>query len=188
MNYKISTYLLLALLIVSLVYISVRPGQSSAQLTTSAQQPFCYNELSEELSKLLKGQRMDRNTGELVHSDKAREDLERLQTTWKINCDSIRDPRVIYGFTFGMNEFKKFAQKTDSLDSVSARRMLGVRVYLSLKEMTVGTNKEVYQDVFLVPLDEKGNDLYDIDKCKKRKHRNGGVVLNTSAPCPNMCQ
>ena len=192
MNYKISTYVLLAVLAGVVIYScgsKDSANENGGATAATASPTFCYNELSQQLSDMLKKQKMDRNSGALVPSTAAKADLERLQAAWNINC-SPDDPRVIYGFTFGMTKFAEFASKVADLDKSTGQSMIGVRVYLSLKEMDVSGKMEVYQDAFLVPLDSAGNDIYDIDRCKleTKDRASGDLVLNTSIPCPNQCQ
>ncbi len=198
MNYKISTYVLLVVLAGFIIYACGDSGKTddsgntngSVQSTPTPSTEFSYLELTPELAALLRGQRMDRSSGALVSPAEAREDLKRLQDSIGIKCDPATDPRVIYGFTFGMNNFKAFADQVAELDKNSGNKLMGVRVYMSLKYKEISGKNQIYNDVFLVPLDEKGNDLFDIDPCKINAMGvlNNGPVLNTSVPCPNQCQ
>jgi hypothetical protein len=201
MNYKISTYVLSALLAGVVIYScgsSDKREDSKALLAqgdTSTVTPsthFGYNVLTRELVDSLKGKKPSRDSsGSLVNSAVVRADLKVLQDSIGINCDFEKDPQVIYGFTFGMKAFNEFTKQLAVLDQQSGNKMMGVRVYLSLKTKKMKSDTQVYHDAFLVPLNAKGNDIYDIDRCKygnKNALVNGDVVLNTSVPCPNQCQ
>ena len=199
MNYKISTYVLLAILIGIVVY-SCTTDKSEGARTLSTQANavsappstrYAYNVLTPEMVDSLKGQKLSRDkSGALVNSAIARADLKVLQDSIGINCNP-EDPQVIYGFTFGMKAFNEFTRELALLDQQSGQTMMGVRVYLSLKTKKMKNDKQFYQDVFIVPLDASGNDIYNIDPCKIDPNKaivNGTVVLTTSVPCPNQCQ
>lgn len=203
MNYKISTYVLSAVLAGFIIYScssSDKREDAKALLaqgdtsTVTSSTHFGYNVLTQELVDSLKakGKKLSRNgSGALVNSAVARRDLQVLQDSIGIQCDSLKDPSVIYGFTFGMDAFNDFTKKLAALDQNSGNKMMGVRVYLSLKTKKMKNDTQVYHDAFIVPLNALGNDIYDINRCKygnKKVLLNGDVVLNTSVPCPNQCQ
>lgn len=196
MNYKISTYVLLTVLAAILIDACSGSGKEEDSATTSAQvegKPtpstrFSFLELTPALADSLKGKPMNRQSGALVSPRNARQDLKRLQDSIGIHCEPS-DPRTIYGFTFGMEKFKAFADQVAQLDKESGNKLMGVRVFMALKYKKMKNDDQIYNDVFLVPLDEQGNDLYDIDNCKVKDLdvMNDGTVLNTSVPCPNRC-
>jgi hypothetical protein len=198
MNYKISTYFLLAVLTGVIVYsCGSKEGAPDLQANTTdttsteednAQDCPCRTVLTKETKELL-AQPITRTTGNNVPSWQARTALARHRAHHQIDCDNT-DPEYIYGFSFGVESFLNFADDVRSLDEAgTGKKLLGVRVYLS---RNMRGSQEI-PDAFLVPIGLDGYSIYDLDECKINKQdttkiRNGGTILNTSAPCPNQCQ
>lgn len=189
--YKISTYGLLASLVVLFIYSCNRPGSPEATQSPSDEpiQPM----ISEDHADSLRRQKPHRDTGERIDYATAWSHLDRYKLVHGIECNEDNpDPRQIYGYTFGMNKFRAFVEEIIKLDTSYPDSLLGVRVYLS----TVAARNpytgrmENRDDLFLIPVGKSSKCVYPVDDCQLKNmiSVDDGLILNTSMPCPNRCQ
>lgn len=175
MNYKISTYVLLIILIALVSRLIYEDGVG--QLSQNEQDQF-----KADVKEL------NRDAGDLITPLKAKEALDRFATkkkrdifyTWKKHS---------YGYFFGLNKIDEFRKVITKLDSIQPdnNKIIGVRVY---KSMTLKENNKKHYDVFMVPVTADGHNLPEIDTHQDIDSLNftdEGTVLNASIPCPNQC-
>jgi hypothetical protein len=186
MNYKTSTIVLFLALIGMVIYhFSTvtngieEPEESKKETTNIEESLFFDSELAESFKK--DSNRYKPNHGRIISASRAQNKLEEFLKT--PNRPNISSP---YGYSFGIDNFEKFANYVDSLkdNGTSRGKIIGVRVYRSIS-IDSATNKPYY-DVFMIPVAEDG---YDYPKIHDFKNNllNGGGALNASVPCPDKC-
>ena len=145
MNYKISTYVLLVVLAGVVIYSCGKSSEGPTQTLVELNSALILSDsLAEDLKALGRG--LDRQSGELIKASDAKKKLKKYQTMMEIEC-SPSDPKVIYGYSFGMEKFLTFADSVKTLDSIYQHKLKGVRVYLSIAQKLVGGSPQFYQDV-----------------------------------------
>lgn len=175
MNYKISTYVLLVLLISLIARLMYE--DSIDQLPEKFQKDF------KERSKILND-----SSGELINPLKAKDALDRFAKK-KRGEIFYRWKKHSYGYFFGLKKFDEFRSKIDSLDSLqpNGEKIIGIRVY---KSMSLNKKGKKYFDVFMIPVINGGSNLPEIDTHQtidSLTFLGGHTVLNASIPCPNNC-
>jgi hypothetical protein len=190
--YKISTYVLLTALVILFIYSCDKRASPGAALQSASDEPN-GSMISEDHADSLRREKPHRDTGERIDYATAWTHLDRYKLVHGIQCNTDSpDPRQIYGYTFGMNKFKAFADELIRLDVSNPDSLLGVRIYLSTiaaKNPYTG-RMENRNDLFLIPVGKSGRSVYPVDDCDLKESilADDGLILNTSMPCPNRCQ
>lgn len=204
MKYKISTYVLSILLMITIIYACDKPASSNgaANLAANAEDAppekcDCYNKVSKELIAQVQKEsgKLTRQTGSFIDTATAKDGLDLYKSMFKMKCKDDTAKKIdVYGFAFGIEKFLAFSDLLREWDGLEGEQNLkGVRVYMALKQKTVNNNVETYHDVFMVPIGKDGNNVYfDLDNCTKppkgKDDPADGGILNTSMLCPNRCE
>ena len=122
-------------------------------------------------------------TGKMISVKKAQ---EKMVTFHKYNS-RYQDYKIMpSGFAFGKNMLKKFILSLDKNDAVA-----GVRMYITESETAIDGINTPHYDLLMVPVKADGTDFYEISvtspKMLDKRVYNSAVILNTSSPCPNIC-
>jgi hypothetical protein len=158
--------------------------------TTFVEGPFDEQTIMAYMS----GGEVDRDTGELISSNKAAKLL--------VDYKDFKDPKYsakkdIYGFSFGINKVNEFMKKIDDHNKKfpypHERSITGVRVYFGMRNIKrEKLTDTLINDVFLVPVIKKGGKNFypidnDHDPNSKTFAAETKMILNSSLPCPNHC-
>lgn len=102
-----------------------------------------------------------------------------------------------FGFAFGKQRIRTMLREIDStnreLNKLKKTDSLihGVRAYLSFSRNNNG-KKSRHLDLIFVPIMKNGNTFYNLKKYTHKAlgaaRQNDPMLLNTSSPCPKMCE
>lgn len=101
-----------------------------------------------------------------------------------------------FGFAFGKQRIRTMLREIDSTNRELTKLkktdslILGVRAYLSFSRNQNG-KKTRHLDLVFVPIMRNGNTFYNLKKYDHKVltalRQNNPMLLNTSSPCPKMC-
>jgi hypothetical protein len=198
MNYKISTYVLSAMLIGTIIYSCKQDTNSSGALTTTAVMGDDQDStlLSLEYAKVLKKEKSTRTSGRTITQEEAWDILDLYKRDRGItDCNNpSQDPRRIYGFSFGMDSMKEYMERIFKIDQQHPDSLIGIRVYYAMRaDRNPQTNRmERRPDIFFIPIGKSGKAIHQIDDCNMAKslqtRTDDGTIFDTSVPCPNRCE
>ncbi len=124
-------------------------------------------------------------TGRMIGLQEARDKMAAFR---RMNGNNQNKPIITpYAFAFGKENIKKLLaaieRENDNLgpNATPLDSIQGVRIYLTLTDTIKG---KPYLDLLLVPVKGDGNDYLQLDKLS---FLSSDLLLNTSSPCPNMC-
>ncbi|MEM6522448.1 MAG: hypothetical protein AAF693_01595 [Bacteroidota bacterium] len=171
--YKISTFALLVVVIVLSVFI----------YRHYTRQLYITDDLAQEFIKPI--QKYGADHGAIFKADSGRQKLNKYVDN--ITSNILQNhKRSTYGYSFGLNKLDSFRSYIDSLIDYQKLDIIGVRVYRAISYDT-NVNKE-YFDAFMIPITSDGKNYPNIDKDHDKEIEvPEGLILNTSSPCPNMC-
>lgn len=205
MNYKISTYVLSAMLAGTIIYSCNQKSESSATTTNDSGSSDALSAtsieadtslMSMEYAKALMLEKPHRGSGQTIPLDDAWDILDVYKRDRGItDCKSPNpDPRRIYGFTFGMESIKEYMERIFKMDQQYPDSLLGIRVYYALRADTNPQTgrRERRPEIFLIPVGMSGKAIHPVDDCDLQKSTktsiNDGTIFDTSVPCPNRCE
>lgn len=162
----------------------------------------------EFIKELCEKRKVDPYRGTFMSEDTAKKHLEAYKDKRRATNPGYKPKDDIYGFAFGIEAVRNYIETLDLYNRnrlpTDPFRITGIRIYRS-----VNLNSPIkHDDVFLVPvINNKGLNLYNIDKDHTKasisfdsirfeweksfkdypKLLLEDAILNTSKPCPNLC-
>lgn len=203
MNYKISTYALVILLLATVYYYNNRPEKQATFIDNKGNAIVIDEKFKEDISSYLELMSLDEKfvqklksatidsteTGIFQTRDEAKSKLESFKE-W--NKKFLRKKLKItpYGFAFGLNKMRRLLAAIDLENKTNQNDpdniIHGIRINLS-KTFSY-EDKETYLDAMIVPIMKNGKNYINITDDKVGiLPPSDDLLLNTSAPCPDMC-
>ncbi|MGK7392691.1 MAG: hypothetical protein ACNS60_20215 [Candidatus Cyclobacteriaceae bacterium M2_1C_046] len=204
--YKILTFLLGFLLVIAVSYILWLPKEHENNVSLEEENEVStaqlkmldflnadilmvdtipYSDDPNELRKKLKIH--PARTGAMLRNDQARKKMEMFR---KINTDPGSNTPIIspYAFAFGRDQILKVVASIDSLNRKMGKvdsedSIQGVRIYLTWTQKPTKPDSS-HLDLLFIPAKGNGRDFFQLEKLIET---DSGEVLNTSSPCPDMC-
>lgn len=161
------------------------------------------------LDSLCQKRDIDPMTGSRIPWQEAKDKLSEYKRRMR-DADPNYDPKNdIYGYTFGLTHMSDLLDDIDTynrfLPANNPNRITGIRIYKSWN-----FSKDPYEELFLIPvIRDKGLNVFNVDpdytkssdstyqsleivwsqfvKEKGKDLNNMDPILNTSKPCPNLC-
>jgi len=115
--------------------------------------------------------------------------------TWNKRKFNLVREITPYGFAFGKHRMRKMLMAIDSVNRILTAKgdtenlIYGVRAYLTLSKNHLAKNDR-HLDLLFVPITKDGNNYIPLTPSAKKAISlgdEGNLMLNTSAPCPNVC-
>lgn len=207
MNYKISTYVLAAIL-AAVTFSKCSEGkQDEQENSASASGTFEGSDsLDEGLDSLFSAddfRKIDPDlTSDFINFDSTQKQTERYRKHRDSNGNGAlkREP---YGFGFGLNKVKRLIQIYENANQTlpADSAITGIRIYMTHRwtDLGPGRGKRKHIDLVMVPAMRSGRNLIPIGDPENGKKMTDRLIdkkslstetpfLNTSAPCPNLCQ
>lgn len=126
-----------------------------------------------------------KKTGKIIKHQKAKDKMAKFR---KFNRNANKKPIITpYAFAFGKENIKNMLAAMErenshlGTHSTALDSIQGVRIYLTLTD-TIPSKP--YLDLLFVPVRGDGSDYLQVDK---NMFARDSLLLNTSAPCPNLC-
>lgn len=132
-------------------------------------------------------------TGRKLNISEVRQKKDSFNTWNKKKFNLVKEISP-YGFAFGKQRIRKMLYEIDSTNSVLNKLqkqdslIFGVRAYLTFSNNQLG-KKSRHIDLVFVPIMKNGHTFYNLNKKDKKSVLTGPdpMLLNTSSPCPKMC-
>lgn len=131
-------------------------------------------------------------TGEFITPEEAALKLADYKA-WRKAQDPAYDPKAdVYGFVFGLDRMKELLERVEEINLHYPDSIVAIRVYQARK--SVPGTKYGISDVFLVPVDSRGKNIFPIDpdfdgitSPRLKSPAGDGLILNKASPCPFDC-
>lgn len=189
MNYRTTTFLLAVLLALALLYIVIRkPGSDIVPGQVQQKTVIDESGMNADLLKAWAADTIDVNTGAFITRDSARSHFARFHNNGV--------PKGLpYAFAFGINKLNQLMDnirsENDRLGPDHPDRIVAVRVYLVKRFTQVASGPKGHTDVMLVPVKANKENYIDIGDPNAKddvpRDDPDPLLLDTSSPCPDMC-
>lgn len=132
-------------------------------------------------------------TGQKIKLENVRNKKDSFNTWNKKKFNFVKEITP-FGFAFGKQRIRKMLSEIDSTNRELIRvqkqdsLIFGVRAYLAFSNNNQG-KKNRHLDLVFVPIMKNGNSFYDLSNRGKKELASSDdpMLLNTSSPCPKMC-